>query len=136
MMTFTLPWAALAQDNHRLTTNRKTGRTFTTKRYRDAKETAETLLRAQDRFQSDRTDPVKVEVRVYFPDARRRDVGNLRKCLTDAMQNAGIVADDCLIHDERWIRAGIDRTRPRAEITVAPLPTGATLPLTPQGDPR
>lgn len=121
MITLTLPWLALAQDNHRLTTNRKTGRTFTTKRYRDAKDTAETLMRAQNGPASTITLPVKVEVRVWFPDARRRDVGNLRKCLTDAMQNAGIVADDCLIHDERWIRAGIDRAQPRAEITITPL---------------
>jgi Holliday junction resolvase RusA-like endonuclease len=67
------------------------------------------------------TAPVGLTVRVYFPDARKRDAGNLRKLVTDALQGAAVIADDCLIHDERWIRAGIDRQNPRAELTITPL---------------
>lgn len=122
MMTLTLPWAALAQDNHRLTTSRQTGRTFTTARYRTAKSLAEALLMSQIGRAAPFTVPVQLVACVWVPDLRRRDVGNLRKLVTDALQNAGVVADDCLIHDERWIRAGIDRANPRAELTITPLP--------------
>ena len=124
MMTFTLPWSALAQDNHRLTTNRRTGQTFTTKRYRTAKAEAEALLLQQNSLRAAHLTPVSLVAHVWVPDARRRDIGNLRKLVTDALQNADVVADDCLIHDERWIRAGIDRTNPRMVVTIAPLTGG------------
>ena len=38
---------------------------------------------------------VVVEVEVYWPDARRRDAGNLFKALLDGLQHAGAIVDDC-----------------------------------------
>lgn len=134
MITLTLPWAVLVPDNAKTGVCR--GKAILTARYRTAKRAATCLLRAQNGTATPRTTPTKVVVRVWFPDARKRDAGNLRKLVTDALQDAGVVVDDCLIHDERWIRAGIDRANPRADITVQNLDTRATLPLTPMGDPR
>lgn len=39
----------------------------------------------------------RVDVLVYPPDARRRDLDNLLKCLLDVLQHAGIYSDDYLV---------------------------------------
>lgn len=52
---------------------------------------------------------VFVEVAVYLPDRRRRDLDNLTKSLFDALQYAEVVADDKLIRDFRIYDAGLDR---------------------------
>lgn len=45
-----------------------------------------------------------VVVECFPPDERRRDLSNLSKALWDALQEAGVFADDEQIDDERWIR--------------------------------
>lgn len=63
---------------------------------------------------------VMVWVRLWFPDKRKRDPGNYRKCITDAL--TGIVyADDSQATDERQTRVGFDKENPRAEIIVVVL---------------
>ena len=44
---------------------------------------------------------VKVEIKAYRPDRRRRDLDNLLKSLLDAMTHAGVMSDDELIEDLR-----------------------------------
>ena len=44
---------------------------------------------------------VKVEIKAYRPDRRRRDLDNLLKSLLDAMTHAGVMDDDALIEDLR-----------------------------------
>lgn len=56
-----------------------------------------------------------MDVAVYFPDKRRRDVDNLNKSLGDALQHCGLIADDCLIRDWRIWAAGY---KPGGEIVV------------------
>ena len=42
---------------------------------------------------------LKIEVSVFPPDKRRRDIDNVLKALLDAMQHAGVYADDAQIVD-------------------------------------
>ncbi|GAB6184538.1 RusA family crossover junction endodeoxyribonuclease [Thermopirellula anaerolimosa] len=43
------------------------------------------------------TGPLRVEVSLYPPDRRRRDLDNALKALLDALQHAGVYPDDSLI---------------------------------------
>jgi crossover junction endodeoxyribonuclease RusA len=45
------------------------------------------------------TGPLKVEIDVYPPDNRRRDIDNVQKALLDALQHGGVYADDSQIVD-------------------------------------
>lgn len=82
--------------------------------YRD--EVARAWL--MERVQGFGRSPLAVDVWAYMPDARRRDLDNLNKAALDALQRAGVFADDSQIVDLRIRRAGIDRTNPRLEITL------------------
>ena len=44
---------------------------------------------------------VKIEIKAYRPDRRRRDLDNLLKALLDSMTHAGVMHDDALIEDLR-----------------------------------
>lgn len=63
---------------------------------------------------------LKMLIRVYPPDRRRRDMDNLIKPLWDAMQHAGLYADDEQIDDYRVIRGDIKRPG-RVEVTISEL---------------
>jgi Holliday junction resolvase RusA-like endonuclease len=120
-----LPWEALAQDNHRLTPAR--GRLVASPGYRAAKQLAEVLLRRQW-HRPTLEGPVAVHGVLYVPDARKRDAGNYRKLVTDALTGIAY-ADDQQVHREVWERGGIDRAHPRLELTIHALdraPEGAT----------
>lgn len=60
--------------------------------------------------------PVTVTVSCYFPDARRRDVDNVLKCVLDGL-NGFVYADDCQVQTATVTKA-IDRERPRTEVVV------------------
>lgn len=61
---------------------------------------------------------VRVSIDAWVPDNRRRDVDNLLKAPLDALCHAGIYDDDSQIWELSIRRAGLDRERPRLEITV------------------
>ena len=44
---------------------------------------------------------VKVEIKAYRPDRRRRDLDNILKALLDSLTHAGVMEDDALIEDLR-----------------------------------
>ena len=44
---------------------------------------------------------VKVEIKAYRPDRRRRDLDNLLKALLDSLTHSGVMQDDALIEDLR-----------------------------------
>ena len=45
-----------------------------------------------------------VEIIIYPPDKRKRDMDNIKKALFDALQNAGLYKDDCQIIDDHTIK--------------------------------
>ena len=44
---------------------------------------------------------MKVEIKAYRPDRRRRDLDNLLKAVLDSMVHAGVMEDDALVEDLR-----------------------------------
>lgn len=114
----TVPWAYVCHDNHRLMPAKvgKSLRLITAPEYRIAKKAAELLLRRQ--WQGvPLTGGVVLIGRVFVPDLRKRDPGNYRKLLTDALSGIAYT-DDAQLERETWERAGVDRRNPRIELTV------------------
>jgi crossover junction endodeoxyribonuclease RusA len=62
--------------------------------------------------------PVRLHIVAFMPDARRRDLDNLMKATLDALQHAQVFADDSQVRDLRIQHGGIDRHRPRLEVSV------------------
>lgn len=124
-VTLTLPWAVLAQVNHRLVQRAKGPGLTLSGDYRTKKQAAEQLVQGQVRGERPRfTGPVALEMRFFEPDRRRRDPSNLVKLIEDAM--AGVVyQDDAQICRSMWERAGVDRRDPRVEIRVTALASQA-----------
>ncbi|HET7322428.1 MAG TPA: RusA family crossover junction endodeoxyribonuclease [Longimicrobiaceae bacterium] len=115
-----LPWAVLAQVNHRMVPRARGRGLMLSMDYRQRKHAAELLVVGQMGGRRRFACPVRVEIAFHEPDRRRRDPSNLLKLIEDAMSGA-VYDDDSRIHAESWIRAGVDRTNPRAEIVVTPL---------------
>ena len=114
-----LPWACLVPDNHKYSVIK--GRIYLSERYRKAKAQASIVAMGQVRTRPAFTEPVQLEAAIYFPDtARKRDAGNYRKLVTDALEGIAY-PDDSLIHRECWSNAGTDAQNPRCEITIRPI---------------
>lgn len=108
-----LPWACVVSDNDRFSV--VYGQNRLSLKYRTAKQQIAQRATLYWR-RSKLAGFVKLEARFWFPDARKRDAGNYRKALTDAL--SGIVyTDDSQVADERYIRVDIDRLNPRVEVT-------------------
>lgn len=110
-----LPWSMLVPDNHRLMW--VYGQARLSSEYRKAK--LEVARAARGWWTQPPTEAdVFVWVRLWFPDRRKRDAGNYRKLITDAL--TGIVyADDSQACDERQTKIGYDKANPRAEVIVS-----------------
>jgi Holliday junction resolvase RusA-like endonuclease len=115
-LTLTLPWAVLAHDNHRFIPRHGGKGLIAAPAYREAKRQTATLL-ALYWCGPTYSRPVELTARAFVPDARKRDVGNYRKLITDALTGIAYT-DDSLVHREVWERAGIDRANPRIELTI------------------
>lgn len=124
LLVISIPWQFVQHDNHRLMPARPrqgqyTARLITAPEYRAAKEGAELYIKRQWRCERLRGE-ITLTARCFFPDNKRRDAGNYRKLLTDAM--SGICYDDdSQLVREVWEKAAIDRDSPRIEITIAPV---------------
>lgn len=118
-----LPWKMLHGDNHRMMPiviprkgQKPLARLIQTPEYREGKESLEGFLVVHYRGER-HSAPVQLYARCFFPDRRKRDAGNYRKFIGDAM--TGICyTDDSLVHKETWEFCGIDRENPRVEITI------------------
>ena len=110
-----LPWSALCSDNERYMIVYGQERLST--KYRGALKSIAEHSRIWWRG-APTIQPVFLWARFWFPDLRKRDAGNYRKALTDAL--SGIVYDDDRrVSDERYTKVGIDRDRPRCEVTLS-----------------
>ena len=67
------------------------------------------------------TRPVNVRALVYRERAGRADLLNYLAAVSDALEAAGVVANDELVAGLDGSRMLIDRARPRVEITLEPL---------------
>lgn len=122
-MKFNLPWAVLAQVNHRLIPrNRGRGLTLSGQ-YRHKKQAASMIAASQANGEPIEG-PVSVVLRFYEPNRRRRDPSNLVKLIEDALDGIAY-HDDSQIHRETWERAGVCKHDPRVEIEVTPITESA-----------
>ena len=63
------------------------------------------------------TGDVRLDIRLWLPDRRRRDVDNIAKSISDGL--TGIAwEDDSQVASLSVTRAGVDRVCPRAEVRV------------------
>ena len=70
------------------------------------------------------TGPVRLEILLWLSDRRRRDVDNIAKSIVDGL-NRIAWADDSQVTSLTISRAGVDRDRPRTEVTIHALPPEA-----------
>lgn len=115
-----LPWLALCPDNQRFGRSHN-GQNILSDKYRDAKSMATLHLMKAKGMARPRTHVIEVWYRFWVPDLRRRDCTNLIKLLSDAMQEAEVVADDTLFKLSHVANMGVDRKNPRVEITLTAL---------------
>jgi Holliday junction resolvase RusA-like endonuclease len=118
------PWDVCMPDNNRFVSllmrtkrGQKKPRQVLSADYRRKKVMARTLAALQWAHRPLLLGDVVLVARCYFPNRIKRDAGNYRKLLTDAMSKA-VYTDDAQISDERWQRAGIDRVNPRIEVML------------------
>jgi crossover junction endodeoxyribonuclease RusA len=105
VLTLTLPWPPSTNSYWRHPTKgRLAGRHLISEQGRAYREAVARHVLMQDgRQQLDC--PLAIDIEVFMPDKRRRDLDNLLKSLLDSMTHAGVWADDSQIHDLR-IRRG------------------------------
>ena len=115
--TLTLPWAVLLPDNARHGLMR--GRILLTSKYRKALDGAKMLAAAQWKGPTLKG-RVALDVTLYEPDKRRRDLLNYGKLLGDALSMT-VINDDSQIDCVTMTRGALDRHNPRAVIRVTPL---------------
>ena len=66
--------------------------------------------------------PVKMEVIIYNPDLRKRDLDNQLCTINDTIKEILIEEDDGKILQDIHIKwGGIDKENPRAEISISPI---------------
>ena len=61
---------------------------------------------------------ISVSIEAWLPDQRKRDLDNLFKSSLDSLTHAGIWNDDSQIHELHIRNMGLDRAKPRLELTI------------------
>lgn len=69
----------------------------------------------------------KLKIIFYFPDSRRRDLGNKAETIYDELKDAGIIADDDFKVLKPIVLDGwVQRDRPRTEIYITIIPPSSS----------
>lgn len=119
-MILTVPWEFVMHDNHRLMPIKmgKFARLAIAPKYRDAKAEATKCLIGQWKRTPPLAGYLQITGWVYMPDRRKRDAGNYRKLLTDALSGIAYTDDSQLIR-EVWELAGyVPKEQARVELLV------------------
>ncbi len=64
------------------------------------------------------TGPVCVTERYYPPDARKRDLDNVRKALRDSLSHCGVWDDDSQVKEDHGYMMAKDADNPRVEVWI------------------
>lgn len=105
-MKLILPWPPSVNRYWRHPTKgRLAGLHLISEEGRTYREAVALQVRAQHGTPEQIAHPMAVDIEVFMPDRRRRDLDNLLKALLDSLTYAGVWADDSLIHDLRIRRA-------------------------------
>jgi Holliday junction resolvase RusA-like endonuclease len=122
-LTIAFPWGYVLHDNHRFVPAHGRRGLVASSEYRNAKRAAVGWLTVLWRSRPQLTGDMVLHARCFFPDKRKRDAGNYRKLITDALSGV-VYADDSQLVSETWERAGFDKQSPRIEVTLRPAPAG------------
>jgi crossover junction endodeoxyribonuclease RusA len=76
------------------------------------------MLRAKRLGEFAAASKLRVELRVYPPDARRRDLDNLCKCVLDVLQHAGLYSDDFSV-SQLYVERMEQRPLGEIEVTIS-----------------
>lgn len=124
MKPLVVSWDYVMHDNHRLMPVRmgKHVRLIIAPKYRAAKEAAMLVLRAQWGTNKRLVGSLALTGVVFMPDKRKRDAGNYRKLLTDALSGIAYEDDSQLVR-EVWVLGGVvPKEQARVELTVEAAP--------------
>lgn len=105
---FKLPYPPSVNTVYRHAVRGKHSVMFMTQNGKDYIKTVKSLMinYGDPRFGQER---VKVEIDVYPPDRRKRDLGNLDKVLMDSLQHARVFDDDGQIDDLHYVRKEVSK---------------------------
>lgn len=104
---------------NRLWKTKKTGGMYRSEEYRIWRTHAEWAVREQAKG-SYIKGSYRLEIAATRPDKRRRDIGNLEKAISDILQKAEVIEDDCLCEhlEVYWAKEG-----PECKIILLSHPT-------------
>lgn len=91
------------------------GRAIKSAKYRAWLERAQDALRAQDAGEVH--GPYRLTIIATRPDRRRRDIGNLEKPISDALQAYGVIKDDSEAQSI-FVMWSADKPNPKAGVSV------------------
>lgn len=82
--------------------------------------TAQAIGMIKQSFMNDEpyTERLNVEIDLYVPDKRKRDIDNVTKAALDVISKSDVWEDDELIDKLTLTRIGLDREHPRLEVRI------------------
>lgn len=118
IVTIDIPFHALVSDNQKFTGGR--GHTLT-QAYRRAFGFLHNAVKDYWTPRDSLEHTMALRCVMYPPDKRRRDAGNYRKLVTDAL-NGTVYVDDSQLVSETWQRGPVDKKNPRFLLTLEAAP--------------
>ena len=102
-MIFDLPYPPTVNTYWRANGNRR----FISAAGKKFREAAFKIIKAADVIQIE--GDCRVDVDLYLPDRRKRDIDNILKPILDILQLAGVIKDDCQVQELTVARLGLEK---------------------------
>lgn len=118
-VTIEIPWRYVVSKN-RKSTVWSNGRIALSTKYSNAKDSIHKIAKLQSHEQGVKvpcTDRVGLELQVYPPDKRHRDIFNVTQCIFDGIEGT-FYEDDWQIDHGLVLRCPVDRERPRVVVKL------------------